>query len=176
MTSPWPSSPRAGPVTRPSPPPRSRGGGAYFTQECESAWLGFGQQPGTHLRWVKVTGGTFRSARYELRTAEQQAIASAAPDERHAAGQAGGRSFTWEKTPVPCSSTAGSWPSGITELPTCGWRDVEGHFDAETRSSRAHRRRACSVGGFVDETGTPILYVSGTCYLSWLTIMDLRCA
>ncbi len=43
----------------------------YLFQECTDAWHGFGQQPGTHLRlaWAGV-------GRRELRTAEQQTVAS----------------------------------------------------------------------------------------------------
>ena len=39
----------------------------YFAQECADARRGFGQQPGTHLSWVRAG-----AVRRELRTAEQQ--------------------------------------------------------------------------------------------------------
>ena len=138
-------------------------GGGGFLQACHSAWRDFGQHHGTRLRWVKATPGLFRSARYELRTADQQTIASRV--EQHRTVEAGGRSFTWKKTPIPGGGTAGSWPPGVAELATRSGRDVAGRFAAETRSSRTHRRQVrWGVAEYVDEQGTPVLYASGGCY------------
>jgi hypothetical protein len=39
----------------------------YLAKECADAWRDLGQQPGTHLRWVR-SGATRR----ELRTAESR--------------------------------------------------------------------------------------------------------
>lgn len=136
-------------------------GGSGFLQACQSAWRDFGQHHGTRLRWVKATPGLVRSARYELRTAEQQTIASRVAG--HRTVEAGGRSFTWKKTSLPVGSTAGSWPPGVAELATRSRRDVVGHFAAGTRSGRAPRW-VRAVSELVDEAGTPVLYASGRCY------------
>jgi hypothetical protein len=91
-------------------PPNPR---AYFAEECANAWRDFGQAPGMHLRWGR-TGRRLRGACYELRTLQQQTIASR--DGQRLTVRAGGRSFTYKKTDVPARSTADSWPPGIAEL------------------------------------------------------------
>lgn len=48
----------------------------YFAKECENAWRDFGQQPGMYLRWGRARRGRWGDDRYELRTREQQTIAS----------------------------------------------------------------------------------------------------
>jgi DivIVA domain-containing protein len=49
---------------------------AFFAEECAKAWHDFGQQPGMYLRWGRAGRRRLRGARYELRTPEQQTIAS----------------------------------------------------------------------------------------------------
>ena len=115
--------------------------------------------PGMHLRWGRAGRRRLRSACYELRTAEQQTIASR--DGQRLTVLAGGRSFTYKKPDVPARSTADSWPPGIAEIAARSWRDYAGHFAAETISSKAHRREARTARELVDETGIPILYTSG---------------
>jgi len=132
----------------------------YLSGECENAWRDFGQAPGLHLLWGRAGGGRLWGARYELRTAEQQTIASR--DRRPRTVSAGGRSFTYKKTDIPARSTADSWPPGIAELALRSWRDDTGHFTAGwAMSSKAQRREARSAHELVDKTGIPILYTSG---------------
>jgi DivIVA domain-containing protein len=131
-----------------------------FAGECANAWRDFAQQPGMHLRWGRA--GRLWAARYELRTAEQQTIASR--DRRPRTVNAGGSSFTYKKTDIAARSTADSWPPGIAELAARSWRDDTGHYAAETMSSRDQRREARSAHELVDETGIPILYASGMNY------------
>jgi hypothetical protein len=131
---------------------------AYFAEECANAWRDFGQAPGMHLRWGR-TGRRLRGACYELRTLQQQTIASR--DGQRLTVLAGGRSFTYKKTDVPARSTADSWPPGIAELAARSWRDYTGHYAAETMSSKAQWREARTARELVDETGIPILYSSG---------------
>lgn len=71
-------------------------------QKYEDAWRDFGQQPGTRLSWVRT--GARRS---ELRTAEQQTVASLR-NGWPITLSAGGKTFTWKLVP------ASSWP-GIAE-------------------------------------------------------------
>ena len=144
-----------GKVTNAAEQPRNSR--TYFAGECANAYRDFGQQPGMHLRWGRA--GRLWAARYELRTAEQQTIASR--DRRPRTVNAGGRSFTHKKTEVPARSTADSWPPGIAELATRSWRDYTGHYAAETMSSREHRYQARTGHELLDETGIPILYTSG---------------
>jgi hypothetical protein len=132
----------------------------YFAGECGNTWRDFAQQPGMHLRWGRA--GRLWAARYELRTAEQQTIASR--DRRPRTVNAGGSSFTYKKTDIPARSTADSWPPGIAELAARSWRDDTGHYAAETMSSRDQLRKARSAHELVDETGIPILYASGQNY------------
>lgn len=54
------------------PPPRKptrRKAERWFAGKCENAWRDFGEQPGVQLWWGRA------EARWELRTAEQQALA-----------------------------------------------------------------------------------------------------
>jgi hypothetical protein len=153
---------RVGDAAEP-PARRPRNLRKYLSGECENAWRDFGQQPGLHLLWGRAGGGRLQGARYELRTAEQQAIASR--DGQRLTVLAGGRSFTYKKTDVPARSTANSWPPGIAELAARSWRDDTGHFTARwAMSSKAQRREARSAHELVDETGMPILYTSGKNY------------
>jgi hypothetical protein len=132
---------------------------AYFAEECANAWRDFGQAPGMHLRWGRAGRRRLRGACYELRTLQQQTIASR--DGQRLTVLAGGRSFTYKKTDVPARGTADSWPPGIAELAARSWRDYTGHYAAETMSSKAQWREARTARELVDETGIPILYSSG---------------
>lgn len=131
---------------------------AHFAEECANAWRDFGQAPGMHLRWGRP-GRRLRGACYELRTLQQQTIASR--DGQRQPVLAGGRSFTYKKTDVPARSTADSWPPGIAELAARSWRDYTGHYAAETMSSRDQFEQVRTALELVDETGIPILYSSG---------------
>lgn len=131
----------------------------YFAQECAEAWRGFGQQPGTHLQWVRA-----RAVRRELRTAEQQTIASLRYGPRTTLST-GGRTFTWKRV------TGSSWP-GIAEIVLRSERGDGGYPDV-TAADRARADAKFLKGGpaaragsqlreLLDETGTPILYTSGS--------------
>lgn len=121
-------------------------------QECAEAWRDFGQQPGTRLSWVR-TG----AVRYELRTAEQQAVASLRHG-RPATLSAGGRTFTWKRVP------GSSWPDIAKTIS----RDRPGspaHMlrDEETPLSRKRQAesRDLLLRHLLDEAGMPILYTGG---------------
>ena len=141
--------------------------GPGLAQECKGAWLRFDQQPGTHLRWVRVG-----HARRELRTAEQQTIASGpghfwlAPKIVQKIVRVGGRSFTpW------MTASAGSSSQEIAEIVARSARDRDGHFVADAPrqakvSSQEPNRAGLAAGlsELVDEMDTLILYVSGWHY------------
>jgi DivIVA domain-containing protein len=132
-----------------------------FAEECANAWRDFGQLPGTYLRWGWAERVLFLPVRHELRTAEQQAIASREEEFTGTTFRAGGRSFTYRKTSVPFRSAPNAWSPGVAELADRSWRDSTGHFAAKPMSSRTHRNLARQVHELVDETGAPILYTSG---------------
>jgi DivIVA domain-containing protein len=128
----------------------------YLARECADAWRDFGQQPGTHLRWVRAG-----AVRRELRTAEQQTLASLrySPPTTISTG---GRTFTWKRV------TGSSWPD-IAEIIRRSRREAIGrHFGAvSTPQEEAIRkdgpaaRTVLQLRELLDETGTPILYTSG---------------
>jgi DivIVA domain-containing protein len=133
--------------------------GPGLGQECAAAWRDFGEVPGMHLRWVWAG-----AARRELRTAEQQTIAS-----RHGwsttAFSTGGRTFTRKQV------TGSSLPD-VAEIADRQVRDFDGHFlDPDTPRGQKRQAKASSqkpgrsdrfkVKEFRDETGTPVLYTSG---------------
>jgi DivIVA domain-containing protein len=149
------------------PPPQkptSRQTWEWFAGQCENAWRDFGQQPGVQLWW-----GQAGRALWELRTAEQQTLASLQgrliysmlwgrgpmvtalwrwESKTACVGQS---SFTFRKmNPARSSSPV------IAEIAARTAQDEDGHFAETTR-----RRRQPSVRGLVDETGIPILYASG---------------
>ena len=130
----------------------------YFAEECASAWRDFGRQPGTYLRWERVKRADRRQM--ELRTADQQTIASVEPGRGIIVGGrsftfniVGGRSLTFNPRKISASSSPDSWPPGIAELAACHWRDCRGGYAAQTMK-RAPRAKAGWVGEIVDETGT----------------------
>jgi DivIVA domain-containing protein len=139
----------------------------YFAQECANAWRNFGEHPGTYLRWERIRG-RFLSSRweFELRTADQQIIACLRgwPIYGPMTVSVGGRNFTVNSRAIPGGSTAESWPPGIAELAACSWRDQTGHYSTKTMQYIAQLEEARTVRELVDETGTPILHVSGTSY------------
>lgn len=128
----------------------------YLAQECAGAWRDFGQQPGTHLRWVSAG-----AVRRELRTAEQQTIASLRYG-RPTTISTGGRTFTWKRV------TGSSWPD-IAEIVGRSRREgVHPRFlAASTPQAKAIRkdgyaaRVVLQLRELLDEAGTPILYASG---------------
>ena len=143
----------------------------HFAGECATAWRDFGQQPGTYLRWELVKSSVRPPRVSELRTADQQTLASM----RGARGSVpktvstAGRTFTLNTPKIPARSTAGSWPPGIAEAAACSWRDDAGRYAAGTMKDRVRRTMknqlerigARGVGEFVDDAGTPILFTSG---------------
>lgn len=130
-----------------------------LAQECADAWHDFGQQPGTHLQWVRA-GPTRR----ELRTAEQQTIASRRWSRSITVGT-GGRTFTWTRV-------SGSSLPGIAE--TVSRSQWEGQLlflaadmpdDRELAKVTVWMRKIYSDLGrlsqLLDKAGTPVLYTSG---------------
>jgi hypothetical protein len=126
---------------------------ASFTQECQDAWRGFGQVPGTPLRWGR-TERTPLAARYELRTAEQHAIASSRAGAFTRTVRVGERSFTTKAAKARSSGTPGASPPGTAEITDRSRRDHAGHFATKTAAGSR-------VGQLVDETGIPVLYTTG---------------
>jgi hypothetical protein len=78
--------------------PSRKASRAYFAERCNNAWRDFGQQPGTHLR----VGGKLRD---ELRTAEQQTLASGGV--WHV--RAGGRKFKVTSRARPHETPPKTW-------------------------------------------------------------------
>ena len=127
-----------------------------FELQCDSAWRDFGQLPGTHLSFGKAARGLI-----ELRTAEEQALASVRGD-RAKTFSAGGRNFTFQP-----ASTAESPSPAVAELLAHAARDYFGHYAAKTRIPVILTNPQLGfqrVNGLVDETGTPILYTKGRNY------------
>jgi DivIVA domain-containing protein len=136
----------------------------YLRRECADAWRDFGEHPGAHLRWVRAG-----LRRHDLRTAEQQTIASlrygrpaATNSGRPATISAGGRTFTWKR------ATRSSWPDIAAIVGGSHGDYYRGHFlVASTPQAKAIRKdgSADRVGlqlmELLDETGTPVLYTSG---------------
>jgi len=144
---------------RTQPPKQLR---KYFAEECRSAWRNFGQQPGTYLRWEQVNRLRGHIGEFELRTADQQTIASMF---RYAGiFKVAGRSFAVNGPEIPARSTADSWAPGIAELAARSWRDNTGHYAAETMKNSEQRDKARGISEFVDENGTPILYTTGASF------------
>jgi hypothetical protein len=115
-----------------------------FATECENAWRDFGQQPGVYLRWGLVGTTRLWAARYGLRTAEQQTIASfdyrileTPPWHPFAGASLGERSFTVKEPRATRVLSPGT--GQIADL----------------------TRRSWEARAFVDEAGMPILYTSG---------------
>jgi DivIVA domain-containing protein len=127
----------------------------YLARECGNAWHDFGQAPGMHLLWGRAGRGRLWAARYELRTAEQQTIASR--DRRPRTVSAGGRSFAYKKTNI---RPVDAWPQDLAGPAARSWRDQTGHFAGKTRSSKT-QGWARPVGELTDETRKPILYTCG---------------
>jgi hypothetical protein len=112
----------SGPGMQPKP------GNDFLRSECETAWRDFSQQPGTHLQYTRSFWSWSRVC--ELRTAEQQPIASLKQGPVRTTVHLGERTFT-SKTPIiPARRTADAWPPGIADLAASTWRD----------SARAFRR------------------------------------
>jgi DivIVA domain-containing protein len=142
---------------------------AYLAGECAAAWRDFEQLPGTHLQWLR-TGAVRREL--QLRTAEQQAIASgrylgASRWRDTTTLTTGGKTFTWK--PV----TGSSWPD-IAEIAARHAHDLElGYFldmaslprwdsrRAGRKPSRAQDLARGTLRELVDETGMPILHTGG---------------
>jgi DivIVA domain-containing protein len=127
-----------------------------LAQECADAWRDFGQQPGTHLRWVRAG-----AVRHELRTTEQQTVASLRYG-RPTTISTGGKTFIWKRV------TGSSWPE-IAEIVRHSRRGGIGrHFaDESTPQAKAIQkdgyaaRTVLQLKELLDQTGTPILYTSG---------------
>ncbi len=127
----------------------------YFVQECADEWRDFGQQPGTHLRYVRAG-----AMRRDLRTAEQQTVASLRYGP-HTTVSTGGRTFIWKRV------TGSSWPD-IAEVVRRSRRKRGHFFDAGTLQAKAINRKdgpaaraVLQLRQLIDETGMPVLYASG---------------
>ena len=132
----------------------------YFEQDCRTAWGDFGQLPGTSLWWGRA------GWRRVLRTAEGQTLASlqgnalaslsmqmwSQGSSRFLTISAGGKRFTFQKTGRAQSSSPRA-----AEIAARSNRDIVGHFAPPgSAGSLANPRE------LADETGTPILYISGS--------------
>jgi hypothetical protein len=116
-----------------------------FTEDCLNAWRDFGQLPGTYLWWGRAGG------RWVLRTAEGQTLFSLRQGYFRDTVSAGGRRFT--------QGRARSSSPDVAEIAARSTRDIEGHFSFAAKER--HERRLAHPGEIRDETGTPILYISG---------------
>lgn len=123
---------------------------ALSPQECADAWRNFDRQPGTRLSWM-WTG----RVRRELRTADQQAVASFRGSWWDVGGidlrggntlSAGGRTYTLKRV------TRSAWPS-IAETIS---RDLP-HAPAHA----GYTDDGDSFLQLLDETGEPVLYTGG---------------
>jgi hypothetical protein len=113
-------------------------------QEYADAWRDFGQQPGTRLSLVPTGAG-----RHELRTAEQQTVATAQYRLATTTLNAGGRTLTLEAV------TVRSWP-GIAGTISRDRPDLPAHA-----LRRQAGEREAWLRQLLDETGTPVLYTGG---------------
>jgi hypothetical protein len=118
-----------------------------FYSRCENAWRDFGQVPGTRLWFGKATRGL-----NELRTAEQQTLASVRGS-RSKTFSTGGRSFTLQRTSAGESSS----PAVAALLARAAEAEAGHYIGIRIGSDK-------SVLGLVGETGTPILYTTGSNY------------
>jgi hypothetical protein len=126
----------------------------YLLEECQRGWRGFDLLPGVHL-W---RNGGWPRLKDELRTAEQQAIATVRPPTI----TTGGRNFTWKEVRRERYSDP-----VIAEIIASAIQDSSGHFDAETsrRIQQARQGEGWEVlpglWELIDDAGAPILYVTG---------------
>ena len=132
--------------------------GPGLAQECTAAWRDFPLVPGTPLRWAWAG-----AARRELRLAERQTIASFNGWSTFSVGV---RTFTRGKV-----MRSGA---GVAEI-TSPARDFHGRFlDRDTARNQKRQAKPSSkklgLGGRLklgflgecrDETGAPVLYISG---------------
>lgn len=151
----------------------------YFSEECGKAWRDFDQQPGTYLRWAR--------ARRELRTVEEQTIASIRGYGRFVTVRSGNKRFTVRKINPTRSPSPGR---GVIVAQSI--RDSEGHFNADgwySQWAQAARRRKLSpaqlwgdyqfrqvlcLKALADQAGTPILYTSTRGAVARISFPDQR--
>jgi DivIVA domain-containing protein len=119
-------------------------------EEYADAWHDFAREPGTRLSWVRT--GVLRR---ELRTAEQQRIASSRGGWVADTLTAGGRTFTWRRV------TRSSWP-GIAD--TISHEDP---YDPAAVSKRKAGKKDPWLSQLRDETGIPVLYTAGGPYIKF---------
>jgi DivIVA domain-containing protein len=125
-----------------------------FFRDCQNAWRGFGRQPGGILRQRKV--GHFWAPRYELHTADQNTIASCdTGGTKKNFVRVGGRRFAYRTYRI---SSIWPGPPVVAEIADRSARDFAGHFSGQTMAQTPVVRE------LVDESGTPILYISGKNY------------
>jgi hypothetical protein len=147
----------------------------YLARECADAWRDFGHQPGVHLWWGRT------KSHHELRTTGLHTIASLRGYGRastmwwgYSRGYGppltigvGGRNFTFKKR-----GTARSPSPDVAAITARSTQDHMRYAAAEKTSGQERQRDASSQKPrgiqrltepreLVDETGTPILYVSG---------------
>jgi DivIVA domain-containing protein len=113
-------------------------------QEYADAWREFARQPGTRLSWVPT--GVLR---HELRTAEQQPIASCRGGWVTTTLTAGGRTFTWRRV-------RSSWP-GIADTISHDRPDSPAHI-LDRKAGKEAGKKDFSLSQLRDETGIPVLY------------------
>ena len=140
---------------------RAREWRRYFSGECAKVWANFGQQPGMALRWGRAGGVRLWPVRYELRTVEQQTIASREGFARPAV-HVGGRGYTFTRADA-------AMPGGAERVARIVG-DYEGHYAKSAPGGMSNFLFGTPPGpnqhieDLVDETGTPVLYIGGANY------------
>jgi hypothetical protein len=140
---------------------RRQQGGEYFVEQCENAWRGFGELPGTHLWWGKV------GRAFELRTADRQTLASARGSWFKTTISAGGRSFAFKVVSAGGriiaygDGTEEPTPPGADEFYARVSRDAFGHFTKTLDGRTQPWRSSVKVEELADETRIPVLYTCG---------------
>ena len=119
----------------------------YFAEECQNAWRDFGQQPGIYLRWERAGSGRWLVDRYELRTNEQQTIASV---ETPVMGVGSGAQFPFARARV-----------GERRFDVTGGTRAIAEIGGRSKWARFYPYKKWGAHTFQDEAGTPILYAGG---------------
>jgi len=141
---------------------RRQQGGEYFVEVCENAWRDFGQLPGMHLLWGKAGRGVS-----ELRTADQQTLASARGGWSKTTVSVGGKSFAVKNTygrdgrRVWFEDTPDEPRPGVADFYARVSGDAFGHFTKTLDGRTQPWRSTVKVEELADETGMPALYTSG---------------
>jgi hypothetical protein len=170
---PWRDLPVVNLITRPGPggPAERRAGFSrgwslgsrktrrYFIEDCASTWQDVGQLAGTRLRW-------HGSERGELRTAQEHTIASrrirTAPLVITDVLRAGDSNFTVSGEMGPGRFVG---DAVVTKIAAQRYQDRDAHFTISSReSARTGWPRVAGLTALVDETGRPVLWITGSNY------------